>query len=280
MPVLEREHAQRAGLGWIGKHTLLIHPELGSYTTLGGSRRRLTWKGDGDGAALRCDGSLRRLHAAHRCVPDERVTPYSVDATSVSYLTIEHEERHRSVLHEGIGDWLIGCDVCQEVCPHNHRHVGPDRGGQRVNRRYLSGAASKTALICWNFSWTEADRSSRLTSSAIKRFAPHAEAERGDRGNRLVRAEDVPLEARVRSRRDEAEDELVRQTARDVVDRSAAEGLLVVLNELLEAGVGERVLEHLLDDAHGDGGTSAPASGTTMCLGWRISRRGVCGKPS
>ncbi|MBX3385044.1 MAG: tRNA epoxyqueuosine(34) reductase QueG [Phycisphaeraceae bacterium] len=226
MPVLEREHAQRAGLGWIGKHTLLIHPELGSYTTLGGIATTLELEeGDGDGALApvtdHCGACTRCIDAC----PTSAITPYSVDATKcVSYLTIEHDGRIDPSLHEGMGDWLIGCDVCQEVCPHNHRPVSRvDRGGQRVNGRYLSGASVEDGFdLLELLGWTEADRSSRLTSSAIKRLTLRTLKRNAliAAGNRLVRAEDVPLEARVRAiAADEAEDELVRQTARDVVDR-------------------------------------------------------------
>src|SRR5262249_20142541 len=117
-PVMEREHAARAGLGWIGKHTLIIHPRLGSYMLLGGvlttmdipapaAQRRVT---DHCGTCTRCIDAC----------PTAAITPYSVDATRcISYLTIEHRGEIDPALHEGIGDWLFGCDVCQEVCPHN-----------------------------------------------------------------------------------------------------------------------------------------------------------------
>lgn len=226
MPVLEREHAARAGLGWIGKHTLLIHPWLGSYTTLGGIATTLELE-EGDGAssharvADHCGGCTRCIDAC----PTGAITPYRVDASRcVSYLTIEHEGRIEPGFHGGIGEWLIGCDVCQEVCPHNHRPgARVERGGQRVNGRHLSRADGEGAFdLLALLGWTEADRSTRLASSAIKRLTLVALKRNAliVAGNRLLEREDGPLEARVRAiAADPGEDGVVRQTAVDVLAR-------------------------------------------------------------
>lgn len=119
-PVLEREHAQRAGLGWVGKHTLLIHPQMGSFFLLGEIITTLPLQ-----TSIEAGAKLMTNHcgACTRCLdacPTQCITPYSVDATRcISYLTLEHRSAIDPQLHEAMGDWLAGCDVCQEVCPFN-----------------------------------------------------------------------------------------------------------------------------------------------------------------
>ncbi len=131
-PVLEREHAMRAGLGRVGKHTLLIGEQgLGSWLALGtivttlaltpGSRVATALRGavtvatppdrnDPCGSCTRC---------LDEC-PTKAITPWSVDATRcISYLTIEHRSSVAPQLGRHVQDWIFGCDICQEVCPHN-----------------------------------------------------------------------------------------------------------------------------------------------------------------
>lgn len=114
-PVRERELAALGGVGWIGKNTMLIHPERGSWlllavilTTLDvGSQTEIP---DHCGTCTRC---------IEAC-PTQAISDHSVDATRcISYLTIEHRDAIDTQFHAGMGDWLLGCDVCQEVCPHN-----------------------------------------------------------------------------------------------------------------------------------------------------------------
>jgi epoxyqueuosine reductase len=113
--VRERELATIAGVGWIGKNTMLIHPERGSWLLLGVI---LTTLDLGEAAAVpdHCGTCTRCIEAC----PTQAISDHSVDATRcISYLTIEHREPIDPSLHAGIGDWLLGCDICQEVCPHN-----------------------------------------------------------------------------------------------------------------------------------------------------------------
>ncbi|HNM26959.1 MAG TPA: tRNA epoxyqueuosine(34) reductase QueG [Saprospiraceae bacterium] len=125
-PVLEREWAQRAGLGWNGRHTLTIHPRRGSYFFL---------------AEIICDLPLVyddpvRDHCGtcRRCIdacPTQAIAPegYFLDASRcISYLTIELRDEIPAGFKDQLDNWAFGCDVCQEVCPWNRfarRHDEP-----------------------------------------------------------------------------------------------------------------------------------------------------------
>lgn len=120
-PVLERSYAARAGLGWIGKNTMLINDGLGSYFFLGEILTTLEFPSEEYGvpALDQCGTCSKCLDA---CPTQAFPEPGVLDANKcVSYLTIEYKKDFSPEQEKMVGDHLYGCDVCQEVCPYNDR---------------------------------------------------------------------------------------------------------------------------------------------------------------
>jgi epoxyqueuosine reductase len=116
-PVMEREWAARAGLGWNGKNTLTIHPKRGSYFFLAEIICDLELPPD-DPLRDHCGTCTRCIDAC----PTEAISPagYFLDASKcISYLTIELKDEIPSEFSGKMADWMFGCDICQEVCPWN-----------------------------------------------------------------------------------------------------------------------------------------------------------------
>jgi len=118
-PLLERDLAQRAGLGWIGKNTCLINPEVGSYFLLAEILLGIGLEPDAPFETDRCGTCTRCLEACPTgCLLPDR----TMDARRcISYVTIESKGGIPLELRPQMGNWVFGCDVCQMICPWNHQ---------------------------------------------------------------------------------------------------------------------------------------------------------------
>jgi epoxyqueuosine reductase len=122
-PVPERELAQRAGLGWIGKNTMLVRPDAGSFFFIGSIFTDLALDVDQPFQSDRCGSCTRCLEA---CPTDAFVESRVLDATRcISYLTIEQKGPIHEDLARHFEGYAFGCDICNSVCPWNQRFAQP-----------------------------------------------------------------------------------------------------------------------------------------------------------
>jgi epoxyqueuosine reductase len=159
-PIMEKELAARAGIGWMGKNTCIIHPQVGSWLLLGEMLTTLDLPAD--------DPGLDRCGSCTRCIdacPTGAITePYQLDARRcISYLTIEHRDEIPVELQPKLKEWIYGCDICQDVCPWNRK--APVTTDADFKPRFPSGTVPLDAVI----HWTDADYRRELKRSAIKR---------------------------------------------------------------------------------------------------------------
>ncbi len=178
-PILEREHATRAGLGWTGKHTLLINPNKGSYLLLGQIITTLPIKVLEAGQVMDHCGSCRKCIEA---CPTDAIDEggYAMDGSKcISYLTLEHRGAIPEGFYEPMGDWIAGCDICQEVCPHNQpltldkkqgRVMGADTEAFAVAEGYTPRPPAPGLGLLEILNWTTEDRQKTFTKSALKRM--------------------------------------------------------------------------------------------------------------
>lgn len=136
-PVLERAWAERAGVGWIGKNANLLTRELGSWLLLGEILTTAELPADRGPHEDFCGSCTACLDA---CPTGAIVADGVVDsAACISYWTIEHRGPVPAERREGMGSWIFGCDVCQDVCPWNVRFAGPVEGDPFERRPDLAG---------------------------------------------------------------------------------------------------------------------------------------------
>jgi len=118
-PLLERDLAQRAGLGWIGRNTCLIHPVIGSWFFLAEVLLGIEMEPDPPFTADRCGNCTRCIES---CPTGALLPDRTLDARRcIAYLTIENKGAIPEELRSRMGAWIFGCDVCQMACPWNHK---------------------------------------------------------------------------------------------------------------------------------------------------------------
>ena len=141
-PLLERDLARRAGLGWFGKNTNLLNPKLGSFFFLGALVLDVELEVDAPFESDHCGTCTRCIEA---CPTDAIVAPRELDATRcISYLTIELKDEIPAEFHEPIGDLIYGCDICQEVCPWNVKFARANRVREFRPRAALASNDART----------------------------------------------------------------------------------------------------------------------------------------
>jgi epoxyqueuosine reductase len=157
-PVMEKELAARAGIGWMGKNTCIINENIGSWIFLGEVITTLPLPVD-EPAVDRCGTCTRCIDAC----PTQAITaPYQLDARRcISYMTIEHRTPLESPAD--LANWIYGCDICQDVCPWNKR--APDSSEAAFQPRFPSGTIDLRQLLDWN----DEQYRATLRGSAMKR---------------------------------------------------------------------------------------------------------------
>jgi epoxyqueuosine reductase len=120
-PVLDKAWAKKAGLGWIGKNSNLLNKQTGSFFFLAELIVDLELEYDIEPTANHCGTCTRCIDA---CPTEAIVAPYVVDGSRcISYLTIELKNEIPADFQDKMGNWMFGCDVCQDVCPWNRFSV-------------------------------------------------------------------------------------------------------------------------------------------------------------
>lgn len=191
-PVLERDLARKAGLGWFGKNTMLINPGLGSFFFLGALFTDAVLVSDAPFEADRCGHCTRCLDA---CPTQAFVAPRVLDATRcISYLTIEHRSDIAEPLRPLVGEAIYGCDICQDVCPWNVRFARELAEPAFAPRAALAGKDARTLakdlLAMDDDAYRAAFKNSpmkRATLTGLKRNAAVVLGNAGHRGALPVR---------------------------------------------------------------------------------------------
>ncbi len=117
-PIMEKQWAQNGGLGWQGKHTILINEDLGSWIFLGELLLDIPLKYDQPYTKNLCGSCTACIDAC----PTKALSEYQLDATKcISYLTVEYKSDFDSIQKNSLNGWIYGCDICQQICPWNQK---------------------------------------------------------------------------------------------------------------------------------------------------------------
>ncbi|MSR69522.1 MAG: tRNA epoxyqueuosine(34) reductase QueG [Phycisphaerales bacterium] len=219
-PVMEREMAQRAGVGRIGKHTLLIAPQLGSWVLLACYVTTVRLKATTQSAIIDTDPCGTCTRCIDAC-PTGAITPWSVDgAKCISGITIEERGMADPQYASKAQDWLLGCDICQEVCPHNQPTRLSRSTGFHPEYDGRNAAFSLNQILGWDEPTRRAafgpSPLNRVRVTQLRRNAVWCALEV------LERSIDLPLsQALAQIATDAGEDPVVRTAAQEVLQRLA-----------------------------------------------------------
>lgn len=161
-PVMEKELAARAGIGWLGKNSCIIDEGIGSWLLLGEVLTSLALPAD-EPAVDRCGSCTRCIDA---CPTGAITGPCQLDARRcISYLTIEHRGDIAAEFQRQMGDWAFGCDICQEVCPFNRKAAVATEPA--VQPRFPSGTIDAREIA----NWSVEEFRGRFRNSAVRRVS-------------------------------------------------------------------------------------------------------------
>jgi epoxyqueuosine reductase len=178
-PVLERDLARRAGLGWFGKNTNLINPQRGSFFFIGALFVDLALRPDAPFAADRCGTCTRCLDA---CPTGAFTSAHALDATRcISYLTIETKGGIPAALRPLIGELLYGCDICQDVCPWNVKFSAPLRERALAPREEVTSVEARELLALDDAAFRARFRGSPVQRAKRRGLARNAAVVMGNR---------------------------------------------------------------------------------------------------
>lgn len=165
-PVLERAFAERAGLGFVGRSANLIHPTFGTYVFIATviTNLELATDSPGEGTCGQCQRCI------DVCPTGALKTPYEIDAgLCISYLTIENKGPIPRRLRPLIGEWIFGCDLCQEVCPYNAKaHAG---ASEAITVTHIAGTELSLSEILGIRD--DVEFSERFAGSPVRRAKRH-----------------------------------------------------------------------------------------------------------
>ena len=164
-PLMDKAWAEEAGLGWIGKHGNLIHPKRGSWLLLGHLLTTLELPADAPSPTL-----CGRCTACITACPTEAIRePFVVDSRRcLAFHTIENRDPQLpQEIQQGLGPWVAGCDICQEVCPWNQQPLESSTDPDLQPRPWLLNLQAEPAL-----QWDDATWDTHLRASALRRIKP------------------------------------------------------------------------------------------------------------
>lgn len=166
-PILERDLAYRAGIGWVGKNTCVIHPEKGSLFFLGQILTSLELNPESKPVKDFCGTCTRCIDA---CPTQAIEAPRKLNATKcISYWTIEARGDAPEDLRSKMADWFFGCDICQTVCPWNEKFSDKIKM-RELSQQYL--AAPQSEDLRWILNSSNNQLNAILANSPISRARP------------------------------------------------------------------------------------------------------------